>query len=330
MIQRKYETVVGIFVVGSLAALLIMVLIIAQQERLWQEHVQYKAIFKNISGLKVGSEVRLAGVTVGNVKEITIDTRGKIIVSFEVVGKYRSRVREDSRATIGYMGLLGEKSLDLTAGSPDQPEIAAGGQVTSMEPWDITELFAKATPSLEKVEKLLTNLTSLSESLTKPGSKFGKSMEELSQIVAKINQGQGSLGQILNDPALYRESAQTMTNIRKFTASLEEGKGALGTLINDPALKGDLQKTLTNLSRITENLKETTSRLPELVKNAEAFMQQINRAGKGLPELVTTGQGLVSDADKVTKAAQKSWLLRSNIPKPTERTITIEREQKKE
>jgi len=330
MIQRKYETVVGIFVVGSLAALLIMVLIIAQQERLWVEHVQYKAIFKNISGLKVGSEVRLAGVTVGNVKGITIDPKGRIIVSFEVVGKYRSRVREDSRATIGYMGLLGEKSLDLTTGSPDQPEIAPGGQVTSMEPWDITEIFAKATPSLEKVEKLLTNLASLSESLTKPGSKFEKSMEDLSQIVAKINQGKGSLGQILNDPALYRESAQTMTNIRKFTGSLEEGKGALGTLINDPVLKGDVQKTLANLSRITEDLQEATSRLPELVKKAEAFMEQINRAGKGLPELVTTGQGLVSDADKVTKAAQKSWLLRSNIPKPKERTITIEREQKKE
>lgn len=330
MIQRKYETVVGIFVVASLAALLAMVLIIAQQERLWVEHVQYRAIFKNISGLKVGSEVRLAGVTVGNVKEITIDPQGQIIVTFEVVGKYRSRVREDSRATIGYMGLLGEKSLDLTAGSPEQAEIAAGGQVTSLEPWDITEIFAKATPSLEKVQKLLNNLASLSESLTKPGSKFEKSMEELSQIIAKINQGQGSLGQILNDPSLYRESAQTMTNIRKFTGSLEEGKGALGTLINDPALKGDVQKTLANLSRITENLKETTSRLPELVKKAEAFMEQINRAGKGLPELVTTGQGLVGDADKVTKAAQKSWLLRSNIPKPKERTITIEREQKKE
>lgn len=323
MIQRKYETVVGIFVVASLAALLVMVLIIAQQERLWEEHVEFRAVFKNVGGLKTGSEVRLAGVTVGNVKSITIDTQGQIIVTFEVVGKYRSQIRQDSRATIGYQGLLGDKSLDLTAGSPDQPEIAAKGTVTSTEPWDITEIFAKATPSLEKVQQLLNNLASLSETLTKPGSKFGKSMEELSQIINKVNKGQGSLGQILNDPALYRESAQAVANIRKFTTSLEENKGALGALVNDPAFRADLQKTMANLQ-------EASSRLPELLKKAEAFVEQLNKAGKGLPGLVTAGETMATDVDKTAKAAQKSILLRGNVPKAKERTIRIEREQKKD
>ena len=87
---------------------------------------------------------------------------------------------------------------------------------------------------------------------------------------------------------------------------------------------------MANLRQISENLQEGASRFPELVKKAEAFVDQLNRAGKGLPELVTTGQGLVSDADKAAKAAQKSWLLRSNVPKPKERTIRIEGEQKKE
>jgi phospholipid/cholesterol/gamma-HCH transport system substrate-binding protein len=98
MMQRKYETIVGLFVVASLAALLVMVVLIAQEERLWQEHVGYQAIFKNISGLKAGSEVRLAGVTVGSVKEITINPQGQIVVTFEVLAKYQSRIRQDSRA----------------------------------------------------------------------------------------------------------------------------------------------------------------------------------------------------------------------------------------
>jgi phospholipid/cholesterol/gamma-HCH transport system substrate-binding protein len=323
MIQRRYETVVGIFVVASLAALLVMVLIIAQQERLWEEHVEFKAVFKNIGGLKEGSEVRLAGVTVGNVRKIIIDPQGQIIVTFEVVGKYRSQIRDDSRATIGFQGLLGDKSLDLTPGSPDKPEIAAKGQVTSVEPFDITEIFAKATPSLENVQKLLNNLANLSETLTKPGGKFNKSMEEVGQIVTKINKGKGSLGQILNDPALYQEAAQAVANIRKFTASLEENKGALGALLNDPAFKADIQKTMANIQ-------EASSRLPELIKKAEAFMEQLNKAGKGLPALVTAGETMATDVDKTAKAAQKSILLRGNVPKGKERTIKIEREQKKD
>jgi phospholipid/cholesterol/gamma-HCH transport system substrate-binding protein len=323
MIQRKYETIVGIFVVASLAALLVMVLIIAQQERLWEKHVEYRAVFKNISGLKEGSEVRFAGLTVGNVKKITIDPQGQIIVTFEVIGKYSSRVRQDSKATIGFQGLLGDKTLDLSAGSPDQPEIPPGGIVVSVEPLDITEMITKAQPALENLQKILKNLASVSESLTDPDSGFTKSMDELSQIVTKINQGKGSLSNLLNDPVLYQDSAKAVANIRKLTGALEESKGAMGALVNDPKFKAELLKTMTNLQ-------EGTSRFPELVKKAEAFVQQLQRAGKALPGLVNSGAAMADDVDKAAKAAQKSWLLRSNVPKPKERTISIQGDQKKD
>lgn len=323
MIQRKYETIVGIFVVASLAALLVMVLIIAQQERLWEKHVEYRAVFKNISGLKEGSEVRLAGVMVGNIKKITINPQGQIIVTFEVIGKYSSRVRQDSRATIGFQGLLGDKTLDLTAGSPEQPEIPPEGAVASVEPLDITEMITKAQPALENLQKILSNLANISDNLTKPDSGFSKSMEEIRQIVAKINQGYGSLGLFLNDKALYRDYAQAVANIRNLTGAVQENKGALGTLLNDPVVKADLQKTMANLQ-------EATSRFPELMKKAEAFVQQLQRAGKGLPGLVTSGETMVTDVDKAAKAAQKSWLLRRHVPKPQERTISIQGDQKKD
>ncbi len=323
MKQRKYETIVGIFVVASLAALLVMVLIIAQQERLWEKHVEYRAVFKNISGLKEGSEVRFAGLTVGNVKKITIDPQGQIIVNFEVIGKYSSRLRQDTKATIGFQGLLGDKTLDLSPGSPDQPEIPPKGTVASVEPLDITEMITKAQPALENLQKILGNLANISDSLTKPDSGFSKSMEEIRQIVAKINQGYGSLGLFLNDKALYRDYAQAVANIGNLTGAVQENKGALGTLLNDPVVKADLQKTMANLQ-------EATSRFPELMKKAEAFVQQLQRAGKGLPALVTSGETMVTDVDKAAKAAQKSWLLRRNVPQPQERTISIQGDQKKD
>lgn len=321
--QRRYETIVGIFVVGSLVALLVMVLIIAQQERLWEKRVEYKAIFKNISGLKEGSEVRFAGLTVGNVKKIIIDPQGQLIVTFEVTGKYSNRIRRDSKATIGYQGLLGDKTLDLTAGTPDQPEIPPQGTVASVEPLDLTEMITKAQPALENLQKILTNLASISDSLTQPDSGFNKSMDELRQIVSKINKGQGSLGQFLNDPALYRESAQTVANIRKVSAALQESKGALGALLNDPAFKAEMLKTVANLQ-------EATSRFPELMKKAEAFVEQLQRAGKSLPGLVSSATTMADDVDKTTKAMQKSFLLRRNVPKPQERTISIQGDQKKD
>ncbi|MDP3182912.1 MAG: MlaD family protein [Desulfobaccales bacterium] len=337
MIQRKYETVVGLFVVASVAALLVMVVIIAQQERLWEDKVEYQAIFRNISGLKKGSEVRLAGVTVGNVKEVSVGPGGNVLVIFEVLGKYRDQIRWDSRASIGWQGLLGEKSLDLSAGSPTKPPIPPEGLLEVVEPLDLIEMLAWATPGFENLQKILNNLAGLTGEMRDPKSGFNQMLDDLQEIVDKINHGKGTLGLVLNDPVLYREAAESVAGVRKFIGHLEESKGLMGTLINDPAFKAQFQKTLAdfqatfgNLKQATGNLKEFSARLPEMAKKGERFLDSLNKAGQGLPDLVDSGQGLVEDADKVAKAAQKSWLLRRNVPQPKEHTIRVERDPGKE
>jgi phospholipid/cholesterol/gamma-HCH transport system substrate-binding protein len=337
MIQRKYETIVGLFVVASLAALLVMVVVIAQQERLWEEKVEYHTIFKNIGGLKEGSEVRLAGVTVGSVKKITIDPQGRIIVVFDILGKYKSRIREDSRATIGYMGLLGDKSLDISAGSQSQPAIPPEGLVASVEPLDVTEMLARAGPGLDNLQKILANLASVTEAMSNPESDFSKSLEDLKETIAKINHGQGSLGMFINDPTLYREATRSAAEVRKITDSLAANQGLLGAMINDPAMKSDAQKTLAamhqafaDLQQSAARLKEAAERLPEMARKGEAFFDNLSRAGQGLPGLVASGQEMAEDVDRVAKAAQKSWLLRSKVPQPREHSILLEGEPGKE
>ncbi len=310
MISRRYETIVGIFVVASLAALLVMVLIIAQQERLWVKHIEYRAFFKNVSGLKPGSEVRLAGVLVGNVKDVFIDLQGNIGVTFEVIDKYASQIRQDSRVTIGYQGLLGDKSLDLTVGSSDKSPIPPQGIVASVEPMDFTEIFARAQPSLEHLEKVLENLASITQN---------------------INQGKGSLGLLVTDPKLYQEFSQSAAGLKKIVANLEESKGLMGALMNDPALKAQAQKTLGDLQVAVASLKQTLGniqegaiRFPEIAKKAELFLEALNKAGKTLPDLVVSGQEMAKDVEKAAEAAQKSWLLRRNVPKPKEQTIRVQ------
>jgi phospholipid/cholesterol/gamma-HCH transport system substrate-binding protein len=331
MIARRYETIVGIFVVASLAALLIMILIVAQQEGLFQEYVKYRTVFKNVSGLKAGSEVHLAGVTVGNVLSTAIDADGNIMVTFQVLKKNSDRIREDSRSTIGFMGLLGDKSLDLTSGSLSKAPISPEGLVTSVEPLDITQLLARAAPTLEDMQKVITNLVSLTDSLAEPGSDTKKILSEVRDIVSKVNSGQGSMGKLVNDPALYRDTADAMAQVRKFVGDLEKGKGLIGTLVNDQAFKdqavktmAELQATLANLNRSTADLKVAAARLPDMMKKLESFVVNLDRAGKGLPGLVTEGQTLFGDADQAAKAAKQIWPLNRYVPQPQEHTIRMD------
>ena len=337
MISRRYETIVGVFVVASLLALLIMVLIIARQEGLFQEYLEYRAIFRNVSGLKVGSEVHLAGVTVGNVKDITISREGSILVTFQVIKKYSDRVRQDSQASIGYMGLLGEKSLDITTGSLDKPAIPPEGWVASVEPLDITQMLAQAGPSLENLQKILDNVASLTGSLLGKEGSLTKNLDVLHEILKKINTGKGSLGLLVNDPRLYQETTQTFASGRQLFTDLEQGKGAVGALLNDPKLKAQVEKTIAGLETTTANLskssadfKEAMGRLPEIAKKLDSFMTNLQKAGKGLPGLVTSGDSALSDLDNATKAVQKSWLFRGNLPNPREHTIRMDGEAGKD
>jgi phospholipid/cholesterol/gamma-HCH transport system substrate-binding protein len=331
MIARRYETIVGFFVVASLAALLVMVLIVAQQEGLFHDYVTYRTIFKNVSGLRSGSEVHLAGVTVGSVLTTAINPDGNIVVAFQVQKKYSDRVRDDSRSTIGFMGLLGDKSLDLTAGSLNKAAIPPNGLVTAVEPLDITQLLARAAPSLEDLQKVIANLVSLTDALAEPGSDTRRILSELKDIFSKINAGKGSLGKLVNDPGLYRDTADAMAQVRKFVDGLEKGKGLMGTLLNDPAFKdqavkamAEVQATFANLNKTTADLQIAMARLPDMAKKLESFVTNLERAGKGLPGLVTEGQTLFGDADQAAKAAKQLWPLRNYVPQPREHTIRLD------
>jgi phospholipid/cholesterol/gamma-HCH transport system substrate-binding protein len=333
MIPQKYETIVGLFVVASLAALLVMVLIIARQEGLWQNYLEYQAVFKNISGLRVGSEVRLAGVVVGSVTNTAVRSDGKILVSFEVLEKYRGQIREDSVATIGMIGLLGDRSLDLAAGSPSKPIIPPGGLVAAEEPLNLQELMARAAPSLEAIQKTFNNLAKLTESMDNPKGDFKLALANIKEISHKINQGEGTMGLLLSDPNLYKHTMETVLSAQKLMDSLNNPKGTLGMVVHDPAFRAELKKTLKNFASLSGNLRqgsvplsEALAKLPAIIARVQSFLENLDKAGEGLPDLVDTGQSALSDMETVAQGAKKLPLLRSYIAKPKERTIRVERE----
>jgi len=335
MISKKYETIVGLFVVASLAALLIMVFIIARQEGLWQNYLEYQAVFKNISGLRVGSEVRLAGVVVGSVTKTTVRSDGKILVTFEVLEKYQEQIREDSVATIGMIGLLGDRSLDLAAGTPGKPVLPPGGLVSATEPLDLQVLLARAAPSLDSIQKAFDNLAKITEAMDNPKGDFKLALANIREISQKINQGEGTLGLLLSDPKLYKHTMETVASAQKLMDSLNNPKGTLGMVVHDPEFRAELRKTVKDVQVMAANLRQgsvplsqSLAKLPAIVEKVQAFLKNLDQAGEGLPDLVTTGQSALSDVDKFAEGAQKLPLVRKYVPKPKERTIRVEREVK--
>jgi hypothetical protein len=182
------------------------------------------------------------------------------------------------------------------------------------EPLDLQDIITKAAPTLASVQKTFDNLTKITED---------------------IGAGQGTLGLLVKDQKLYKHTLETVDQARTFTQSLNKGKGTLGMIIHDPKLKGELRKTLKDIEVTAGNvrqgsvpLSESLAKLPGIVEKVQSFAKNLDEAGKGLPELVDTGQNALSDVDQVAEGAKKVPVLRHYIPKPKERTIQVDREIK--
>ena len=127
MNKRSVETLVGLFVLMGMGALLFLALKAANLAS-FGEHKGYtvSAKFDNIGGLKPRAPVRSAGVTVGRVKSISLDAKTyQGVVRLEIDNHIK--FPKDTSAKILTAGLLGDQYIGLEPGADDKD--LAGGDV---------------------------------------------------------------------------------------------------------------------------------------------------------------------------------------------------------
>src|SRR5580765_5848281 len=102
--KNTLETRLGIFVALAVIAAVLILETVGGVDRLRRGYV-INGLFKNIQELKVGDRVKMAGVEIGRVQDISL-TNNKVLVSMKVTGRYRSAVKTDSVAAVKFAGLL--------------------------------------------------------------------------------------------------------------------------------------------------------------------------------------------------------------------------------
>ncbi len=130
MVQSKaLETVVGLFIVLGLAAIVVLAMKVSNISTFGgADGYEIRANFDNIGGLKVRSPVKMAGVLVGRVSEITFDDETYEAVAVMTINSKYGKIPEDTTANIYTAGLLGEQYVSLDAGGMEE-YLEDGGQI---------------------------------------------------------------------------------------------------------------------------------------------------------------------------------------------------------
>jgi phospholipid/cholesterol/gamma-HCH transport system substrate-binding protein len=248
--STKREILVGGFVLTGIFLTALVIMMIGNERRAFDSKVEFKASFKDVQGLKPGAPVRLSGIDIGTVTDVghgKDPNDDKLYVKVEVVRAEAGRVREDSAARIANKGLLGDKMLEITPGTPGKQALSAGSTVASDESGDLGNLMAKAGDMMAKADAIMTNVEKMTGSLAEDQTRkdMQQSLHAVTVILNQVSAGDGYVGKLLHDPeeaarishALQnleqttRKANDTMDNVQVLLARVNKGPGFAHDLV---------------------------------------------------------------------------------------------------
>lgn len=250
---------------------------------IFQGKEEYKTYFRNVAGLLKGSPVWMAGVEVGNVKSIkfvNLDSLRQIEVSFRINGDVQYMLTEGTQVQLGTIGFLGDKYIEVVPGTPGGPMIPAGSVIMPRDVGEASAMFKEGQEAIQDVRSLTGGLDTL---------------------MKRMNRGEGTLGKLAVDSALYLNMTKLMSSLtllasdlqknqERIVGSLErtstsvseladkvnQGEGTLSKLVSDPALYNNLAATTAQLDTITMKLNQAKGSLGLMVNDTAMYVQMVD------------------------------------------------------
>lgn len=317
--DRRLSIGVGLFVLGGLALFAVAVLSLTAQRGPFTRRFTLVAQFQNVQGLIDGAPVRLAGKDVGIVESVrfTQPAPGQlpILVQMRVDASVRDRVRSDSRASIGTIGLLGDKYIELSMGSVEAPELADGAEISTTTPLDPADVMQKGTQALDGIATLAANLNRVAQQFeeAKGAAKIAETAQGVADIVSQVKTGKGLLHDLVYDEAKgggLESVSRSLATLEGILKEIAQGDGLAHQLIYEPA---DRQPAL--------------ARTAAAAKRLESILAKIDR-GEGTLGLLVSDPALYQDLRTLVGGANRSLVVRSLIRLSTQGEAAAEEEAK--
>ena len=288
------DLTVGVVVSLAIILMAVAVMTVGDESQIFSAKTRYHVVYPSADGLRVGSPVRMAGVLVGSVQEITLPTDPEaegIDVVLGINSDYVERIRENSISSLRYLQLLsGEKFVDLTPGDPSFPPVEAGASIPTRAQ---AELLEQGADIAEKVDALTASLQ---------------------EILGPLERGEGLLGRMIHDPDFGTRAVEALTesfrDLEVITEQIRSGEGFVGRLLFDDefaARLDDLGASMKLLSSTLESLGNKEGAVGAMLEEGGAGEQAIEEIRDAAASLKRTSMKLESEEGLIGKLSDPEY-----------------------
>ncbi len=321
------ERRVGLFFALGLAILLVVIEMVGR-EGLFRRGYHLRAQFDRVTGLRVGDAVRLAGVDVGSVSDLqTLERKVEVLLRIH----QGTVIRKDATAAIKQTSLLGGTHVDIGFGTVTAPALQDGEEIRTAEVGELGNIVGQVNEAAGEIMRLARAFNEnqdrvfgqLSQILTENREGITGTIGSLRAVAARLEKGEGTLGKLLVDDALFRDLKTAAGNIASLTTRIEKGEGALGKLMRDDGLYANLKNTAANLDRITTKVERGEGTVGKLVNDDSLYTELKKTLAdlRGVADRLGSGGGtlgkLINDSALYDQAKEAATSL-NNILKKVE------------
>jgi len=280
-------------VLVSLITLAILIFLMTGSTGLFTKKLLIRAYVDNAGGLRVGAPVRLEGVDIGNVTGIRVVADSKrsvapVEITMKVTTKYADTMRSDCQASLETAGVLGEVFVDLDCRQAKGGPMQNGAELPTREVPQLQDVVRASQGTLQNVDTLVKRLDSIISYIQSGQGSIGKviydpalfnrandMLNQMQSVVSQINSPNGTIGKLINDDELYKKANASIDNINKIIDEVNNGNGTIGKFLKDPALYDNANKTAKQANELITGINEGKGTLGKFAKD-EALAKKLD------------------------------------------------------
>jgi phospholipid/cholesterol/gamma-HCH transport system substrate-binding protein len=271
-LSRTQASLLGCLVIGTLVLGGSALFVLNERSGWVSGSFRVFAGFPTVHGVKVGTRVHIQGIDVGEIEAIVPpENPGEPVrLQLRIAEKYRHLVRDDAKVQIASESLFVGKVVRILPGSPqakvvdDQGELMADLQPDALE--GIAQAATKLSNLLTEVDGAMrtfrNNEGSITQDLLNAAKKLNIVLTKAEAALEGIDKGQGTLGKLVKEEALYKELTETLLQVK---AAIHDVRGADGSLAKKTnEAYAEAMASLQDVRRMVNSVKQNSDAIKAL------------------------------------------------------------------